>query len=91
MALTDEAIYFQLGQLVAEMPDLATGPITREMMQWMGRAVTLVELVDPSATLEIIELKTACRHLDSSIRYINAQTIAMIATRLLQKPSFAHP
>jgi hypothetical protein len=39
-----EALYLQLGNLVAEMPDLANGPITPEMNRWLGRAAALVEL-----------------------------------------------
>ena len=43
MSLTPEQLYLQLGSLVAEMPDLASGPITPEMNQWLGRAAALVE------------------------------------------------
>jgi hypothetical protein len=31
MSITPEQLYLQLGKLVAEMPDLATGPITPEV------------------------------------------------------------
>ena len=37
MTLTPEALYLQLGQLVAEMPDLANGPLTPEINRWIGR------------------------------------------------------
>jgi hypothetical protein len=43
VSLTPEALYPQLGSLIAEMPDLAHGPITPAMNQWLGRAVALVE------------------------------------------------
>ena len=44
MSLTPEEAYFQLGNLVAELPDLATGPITPEMKAWLRRE----ELAVPS-------------------------------------------
>jgi hypothetical protein len=31
MSLTPEELYFELGRLMAEMPELATGPITPEI------------------------------------------------------------
>lgn len=43
MPLTPEALYLQLGSLVAEMPDLENGPITQEMNRWLGRAGALVK------------------------------------------------
>jgi hypothetical protein len=89
MALTPEAIYLQLGQLVAEMPDLATGPITREMHEWMGRAVALVELVD---NLDAVTLKHACRDLSTSaLRGRNAEMIAAIVHYALAKAELNAP
>ena len=38
MSLTPEEAYFQLGRLVAEMPDLAAGAITPETKAWLARA-----------------------------------------------------
>ena len=43
VSLTPEQLYLQLGSSVAEMPDLASGPITPEMNSWLGRAAALVE------------------------------------------------
>jgi hypothetical protein len=88
MTHTPEAIYLQLGQLVAEMPDLATGPITPEMNEWMGRAVALVELVD---RLDTIPLKVACQTLNSAIRDSNVQTIAAIVHQALAKAELNAP
>ena len=39
MAMASEELYLQLGTLVEEMPDLATGPITNDVNRWLGRAV----------------------------------------------------
>ena len=50
MSLTPEALYFQLGSLVDEMPDLANGPITPEMNRWLGRAAALVETMGDQAS-----------------------------------------
>jgi hypothetical protein len=90
MAITPEAIYLQLGQLVADMPDLATGPITREMNDWMGRAIALIELADPFAA-DIAALKIACRNLNSPIRALNAQAIASIVHQALAKAELRAP
>ncbi len=43
MHLSPEALYRQLGSIVAEMPDLTHGPITPEVNRWLERAVALVE------------------------------------------------
>ncbi len=43
MAIDAEALYLQLGQLVAEMPVLGGDtPITPEINRWLGRAAMLV-------------------------------------------------
>ena len=42
MSVTPEMLYFQLGSLAAETPELATGPITREQKEWIERAAALV-------------------------------------------------
>ena len=44
MRVTPEALYFQLGGLLVEMPNLVSGPITPEINQWTKRAVELIEL-----------------------------------------------
>jgi hypothetical protein len=84
--LTPEALYAQLGSLVAEMPDLANGPITPEINRWLGRAVVLVEATgeDP------IALKVACQMLDV-YRAMNAQTIASFVYRALAKAELNAP
>jgi hypothetical protein len=38
-----EALYIQLGHLVAEMPVLTIGPVTADTNRWLGRAAHLVE------------------------------------------------
>ena len=47
MTTGPEALYQQLGHLVAEMPDLARGEITPQVLLWLGRAQHVVNQVDP--------------------------------------------
>jgi hypothetical protein len=77
MPLTPEELYLQLGSLVAEMPDLAHGPITPEVNRWMGRACALVKQVDPFK-VEFSTVASACQHLLGPLRETNAQTIAAV-------------
>jgi hypothetical protein len=88
VSLTPEALYLQLGSLVAEMPDLAHGPITPEMNRWLGRAVTLVEAMgDDTAAL-----KTAVQFLAlPDLREFNAQGIAAIVHAALAKAELGAP
>jgi hypothetical protein len=45
MSLTPEALYVQIGQLMAQMPDLKSETVTPELHKWLARAVALVEEV----------------------------------------------
>jgi hypothetical protein len=89
MSLAPEELYLRLGSLVAEMPDLATGPITPEIYGWMARAVALVELTGDLANTAT--LKVTCQGLDSVIRQRNAQTIAAIVHEALAKAELNAP
>ncbi len=88
-ALTPEAIYQQLGSLVAEMPDLAHGPITPEMNRWLGRATLLVELA-PCDMATVINFRVAAQSLQLA-REMNAQTIAAIIHQALAVAEFRAP
>lgn len=84
MALDPESRYLQLGQLIAEMPDLEHCQITPEVNRWLGRAAYLVgENGDGILNSDAIMLKSACDGLNSSIRPRNAQQIASIVFRTL--------
>jgi hypothetical protein len=89
MKLTPEALYLQLGKLVAEMPDLASAPITQEFNQWLGRAFVLVEAAGGGS--DAMSLQTAANHLDGFLRPVNAQTIAAIVHRALAKAEMNAP
>jgi hypothetical protein len=83
MSLTPEALYYQLGSLVAEIPDLATGPTTPETNQWIERAAMLVEMAGGLA--DKIQLRVATDNLDGMLRARNAQIIMTIVQRALIK------
>ena len=89
MPLTPEELYLQLGSLVAEMPDLANGPITPEVNRWMGRACALVEQASDPVTTAMLQV--ACRNLDSALRPGNAQTIAAIVHQALAEAELNAP
>ena len=46
MLLTPETLYFELGRLIGEMPELASGPITPEVQRWLVSARALCEKVE---------------------------------------------
>jgi hypothetical protein len=75
MPLSPEELYLQLGNLVAEMPDLANCQVTPEVNRWLGRAVALVGEVLGGA--QGIALSVACQNL-TGYRAGNAQMIAAL-------------
>ena len=87
MSLTPEQQYLQLGSLIAEMPDLASGPITPEMNSWLGRAAALVEATGD--TFGKIALTNAAQWLGRANRDLNAQTIATVVYQALAKAKLA--
>lgn len=88
MSITPEALYLQLGSLVAEMPDLAHGPITPAMSRWLGRAVALVE---ETGDANAILLEAYAQNLDGALRAQNAQGIALILYQALAKAELKAP
>ena len=89
-SLTPEQLYLQLGSLVAEMPDLASGPITPEMNLWLGRAAALVEATGD--TFGKIALTNAAQSLAiAAARGHNSQTIAAVVYQAFAKAELAAP
>jgi hypothetical protein len=43
MLVTPERLYFELGRLIAEMPELVSGPITPEVERWLASANALIK------------------------------------------------
>jgi hypothetical protein len=89
MPLTPEALYYQLGSLVAEIPELTSGPITPEIKQWILRAAVLVEMAGDLA--DKIQMRVATENLDGILRDRNAQTIWTIVQRTLAKAERGAP
>jgi len=77
MLLTPERLYLEVGRLIAEMPELASGAITSKMQRWL---VTATEVLRSSGSLkEALQLTTACENLDGPLR---AATLKAPQTRL---------
>lgn len=89
MAMNAEALYLQLGQLVASVPDLLAGPITNDTNQWLGRASALVEAVGNLA--DITAFNVSAQNLNGALRASNAQTISVIVQRALAKAEMNAP
>jgi hypothetical protein len=89
MPLTPEELYLQRGALMAEMPDLAGGPITPEMNKWLGRASAIVENHCDLTTK--LGMRSACEWLATSNRPHNAQTIAAIMHRAFYQAELDAP
>jgi hypothetical protein len=85
-----EALYLQLGNLVAEMPDLANGPTTPEMNRWLARAAALVELA-PCDGATLATFRAAALSLHGMLRETHAQTIALIVHQALAKAEILAP
>jgi hypothetical protein len=87
--MTAEELYLRFCSLVKEMPELAYGPITPEMNQWMGRATVLVELMGD--IVNTVQLKMMCQRLDGALRKANAEAIATIVYQALAKAEMNAP
>ena len=71
------------------MPDLAKGPITQEMNQWLGRAAVLVESTGDIANFA--QLKVCAQGLNTILRESNAQAIAAVVYQALAKAEVNAP
>lgn len=89
MSLTPEEVYFQLGTLMAELPDLAAGPTTPEMKAWLLRAAYIVQSTGGLA--DAIQFRIAIENLDGILRARHARTIAAIMQRVLAKAEVEVP
>jgi hypothetical protein len=66
MLVTPEKLYFELGRLIAEMPELASGPITPEVQRWLASANALVK--SSGSLTEPLQFTVACENLDGPLR-----------------------
>jgi hypothetical protein len=83
MQVTPERLYFDLGRLMADMPDLASAPMTRELQTWLASAHELVKA--SGALAEALRLNVACGNLDGPLPDRNAEMIANIVHRAFVK------
>lgn len=90
MNLPSEALYLQLGRLVAEMPDWAgPGPVSNETNAWLGRAAALI---DQCADIgDKISFKVAAQNLNSALHAGNVQTIKSVIYAALARAELAAP
>lgn len=89
MPLAPEELYARLRALIEEMPDLAKGPITPEIQQWLGRAAALVELTGD--IVNFAQLKVCTQNLTGVLREGNAHAIAAIVYEALAKAELNAP
>jgi hypothetical protein len=84
-----ETVYFELGRLIAEMPELASGPITPDVEHWLASANALVK--SSGSLTEPLQLKVASENLDGPLRVRNAETITNILHRMFVKAEVNAP
>jgi hypothetical protein len=89
MSLTPEEVYFQLGRLVADLPDLAADPLTSATKTWLERADALVQVAGGLA--DTIQFRVAFQNLDGPNRARHARNIAAIVQRALAKAELEFP
>jgi hypothetical protein len=89
MSPTPEEAYFRLGTLMAELPDLASGPITPEMRAWLRRAGALVQSTGGLA--DTIQFRVALENFDGILRPRHARTIVAVMQRVLAKAELEVP
>jgi hypothetical protein len=90
MKPTPEALYLQIGQLVASIPDFANAAgITHEMNQWLARATVLVEQTGDIS--DYAGLKVISDNLAGGRRAENAQRTSSIVLRALARAEMAAP
>jgi hypothetical protein len=89
MLIAPERLYLELGRLIAEMPELASGPITPELQRWLARADSLVK--SSGSMAESLQLTVALENLDGPLRARNAETITNSLHRVLAKAELNAP
>ena len=89
MLMAPERLYLELGRLIAEMPELASGPITPELQRWLARADSLVN--SSGSLAEALQLTVARENLDGPLQARNAETITNSLHRVLAKAELNVP
>jgi len=82
MNITNENLYYQIGKLLEEMPDLTGGdPLSSKDQLWLGRAYSLIALGKSQA--DAINFKVLSDNLLGPLRDSNVQGITAILYRAL--------
>jgi len=89
MLMAPERLYFELGRLIAEMPHLASAPVTPELRRWLASAHALAK--SSGSLTEALQLGVACENLDGPLRARHAETITNILHRILTKAELNVP
>jgi hypothetical protein len=89
MLLNPQNLYFELGRLLAQMPDLTSGRLTPEIHRWLASANALLRFSGSLA--DALQLKVTCENLDSPLRARNAQMIVNILHRVFAKAELDAP
>lgn len=76
-----ERRYLMLGQLIREAPVLPDGPMNPEQLQWLGRALALVELCGDIA--DMATMQVASQGLAGALHARNVQTISIVLHKTL--------
>lgn len=91
MKLDPEALFHQLGHLVASMPDFnGSDWTTPEGQRWLGRASALVESSGLN-TADIATFNVASNNLGTALHTQNVQAITAIIHRALAKAELSAP
>src|SRR4029079_9927711 len=89
MLLTPERLYLEVGRLIAEMPELASGAITSKVQRWLG---TATEVLRSSGSLKEASQRTpSCKSLDGLRRAGHAETITSILHDMFNKAELNAP
>ena len=89
MHLTPERLYFELAHLLAQMPELASCPLTPEVHRWLASANALLQ--SSGSLADALQLTVACENLDGPLRARHAETITNILYRVFSKSEMNAP
>ena len=87
--MTPERRYFELGRLIAEMPDLGSGPITPDVQRWLTNVNALVR--SSGSLTDALQFAVACENLDGPLRARNVDKITGILHRVLTQAESGTP
>jgi hypothetical protein len=76
MSETPEALYFQLGQLIKEMPSFTAWPVSDEENHWLARAFSLLELTQ--VTVDASLFKQAVTDVNSPHRNVKDDGLTQV-------------